>query len=352
MIHRRIPPLLLVIALMPLCAITSTCVAAEQAVNFCTTDGLSISATLTMPDGAAPALGWPALLMIQGSGPTDRDGNSTLLPGVKIDNFKQIAQVLAAKGIATLRYDKRGMDANHAQLPADESHMAAFFDWDHFVGDAIAGYHFLTRQPQIYAERVGLLGHSEGSSLALAAADKMRSDAHAPCVLILLSAMGRTEDNVLHDQLNRVMDKQGASAEQKQYLLDENARIVSAIKRTGQVPADVPAGLAFLYQPYLGPFLRGSLSVDDTALAARYPGPVLVIAGERDIQVSPTLDGGALDAALKTRHPDEHLFVVVPGASHELKHVDTETDPGFAGPIVAQAMSTLVDWCVKNLAAH
>jgi dienelactone hydrolase len=332
-----------------LLAITAACRADDRAAMIPTPDGLSLSATLTLPSGAPPKAGWPALLMIQGSGPTDRDGNSRLLPGVKVDLFPQIAAALAAKGVATLRYDKRGMSANAAQMPHDKSKLAAFFDWDRFVNDAVAGYKYLDSQPGIDPARVGILGHSEGSSLALVAADHLSTDSHPPRALVLLVAMGRTEDKVLHDQLDRIMDKQKATPAQKQHLLEENARIDDAIKKTGEVPKDVPAGLAGLYPAYLGPFLRGSLSVDDTALAAKFPGPVLLVDGERDVQVSPDLDGKPLDTALKTRHIDDHKFEVIPAASHDLKHVDSDKDAGFAGPVIPQALDVISMWSAEKL---
>jgi dienelactone hydrolase len=321
----------------------------EKSVAIPTTGSLMLAGTLVTPAGTAPAAGWPAVVLIQGSGPTDRDGNSRLIPNVKIDLLKQIAAGLADEGVATLRFDKRGLDANRGQMPSDKSKLAEFFDWDRFVDDTAAAYQFLDHQAGIDPARVGLLGHSEGGSLALVAADRLKSDRHPPALLILIGTMGRPEDQVLADQLKRLMAKQGATAAQAKEILDANTRITAEIKRTGKVPADVPRGLAALYPAYLGPFLNGSLSVDDVALAAAFPGPVLVLNGEKDVQVSPKLDGAALDEALKKRKPDDHRFVVVSGASHNLKHVGGDTDPGFAGPVDETALGEIRAWCRKKL---
>jgi dienelactone hydrolase len=321
----------------------------ETAVQFPTTDGLDLSATLTLPATTRPVGGWPALVLIQGSGPTDRDGNSRLIPGVKIDLLKQIAAALAEEGIATLRFDKRGMYANRKQMPDDPSKLAEFFDWGRFVDDSVAAYQFLNVQPGIDPTRVGILGHSEGGTLALVTADRLKSDAHPPAVLILIGTMGRTEDLVIVDQLKSLMAKQGATDAQAKKILDANARITATIKQTGKVPDDVPRGLAALYPAYLGPFLKGSLSVDDAELAVSFPRPVLVMNGEKDIQVSPKLDGAVLDEALKKRKHDDHRFVLVGAASHNLKHVDGDADPGFAGPVDESALKEIRTFCRQKM---
>jgi dienelactone hydrolase len=338
---------ILVTAVLAVAASITT--ADEKAVAIPTTNGLSLSATLTTPPGPAPAAGWPALVLIQGSGPTDRDGNSRLIPGVKIDLLRQISAALADAGIATIRFDKRGMNANTAQRPADPAQMPPFFDWDRFVDDGVAAYQFLDTAPGIDPGRVGLLGHSEGGSLALVSADRLKADKHPPKVLVLLGTMGRSEEDVLTDQLTRVMTAQKATPEQMKTILDANHRIAAEIKRTGRVPADVPPGLKALYPQYLGPFLKGSFSVDDLSLAAAFAGPVLVINGEKDAQVSPALDAGALDTKLKTRRPDDHELLIVPAASHNLKHVTGDTDQGLAGPVVPEALEKICAWSRQKL---
>jgi acetyl esterase/lipase len=322
----------------------------EKNVAIPTTNGISLAGTLTTPPGPAPAAGWPALVLIQGSGPTDRDGNSRLMPGVRIDLLRQLSAALADVGIASLRFDKRGMNANAAQRPTDQTQIAAFFDWDRFVDDTVAAYKFLDTSRGIDPARVGLLGHSEGGSLALVAADRLKVDGHPPKVLVLIGTMGRPEQDVLDGQLSRLMKTQNAAPEQMRSIVDANHRIAEEIKRTGIVPVNVPPGLAALYPKYLGPFLKGSFSVDDLSLAAAFPGPVLLINGAKDVQVSPVLDAAALDARLNTRHPDDHKLLIVPAASHNLKQVNGDTDPGLTGPVVPEAMEKICGWSRQKLA--
>ena len=208
----------------------------------------------------------------------------------------------------------------------------------------------LREQPEIKPDRVGILGHSEGGLLALAADELLRSDGVPPTVLVLVSTPGRTMDAVIHDQLVRLLAKQKANERETKFYLDENARIAKAVLETGRVPDDVPAGLKALYPAYLGKFLKSNFSVEPCNLAARFLGPVLVIAGEKDIQVSPELDAGALDAALKTRPNDDHLLIIVASASHNLKAVKDDREPGFAGDVAPDIVDRLGQWVAAKLA--
>lgn len=115
----------------------------NQQISFTSNDGAVLAGTLTMPGGTVEKV--PALVLLQGSGPTDRDSNQP--PVLRTDLLRQLAEGLAQKGIATLRYDKRGMHANAPGLPTDPKDYAAYFDWHRFVDDAYAAYAFLRAQP-------------------------------------------------------------------------------------------------------------------------------------------------------------------------------------------------------------
>ncbi len=122
--------------------------------------------------------------------------------------------------------------------------------------------------------------------------------------------------------------------------------------KTGKVPLDVPPGLAALYPGYLGKFLHGELAVDPCKLAADFAGPVLVVAGSADTQVSPDRDAKALDAALATRKDDSHVLAIISSASHNLKLTKGPADPGFEGLVAPAAMDQLRKWAVAHLSPH
>ena len=307
--------------------------ARETEVTFDGVGGVTIAGTLTVPDGGDGGAKFPALLLIAGSGPTDRDGNQP--PGLKTDLLKQIAQRLADSGIATLRFDKRGMYANIKDLPKDRSQFGDFFAWENFVGDAEAGVRFLSRQAQIDPAHVGILGHSEGGLLAMEVARSIKSAGAPPAAVILLSTPGRPMEVILDEQLKRLLKLQGASQEQRDSLLADNARICREILDKGTIPPDVPAGLAALYPKYLARFLHSDLAVDPAQLATDLTGPVLVMSGAADVQVSSERDARTLDSALSKRRSGVHTLIIVPQASHNLKIVASTTDPRVRGTDVS-----------------
>ena len=129
----------------------------------------------------------PAFVLLPGSGPTDRDDNVPQM-GLKIDLLKQVAERMAADGLATFRYDKRAAQVNRNAWPSDVNEFGTFFSWDNHVADATAAYDFLRHQPGIDPDKVGMLGHSEGALIAL----KVASDpANKVAGLIMLAGQGR-----------------------------------------------------------------------------------------------------------------------------------------------------------------
>lgn len=319
----------------------------SQQVRFAGTGGVPLAGTLSLPmDTSKPV---PALLLLQGSGPTDRDGNQP--PGLRTDLLRQIADLLAAHGIASLRYDKRGMYANAGSLPADQADYPEFFRWENFVGDALAAEAFLAGQPSINPDRVGLLGHSEGGLIALAAAHILQRQGRAPAVLVLAATPGRRIDEIIRDQITRSLKGDDTTEKQRRFFLAANDRVVKAIRTTGKVPDSVPPALQPIYPAYIGPFLQSQFAINPTMLARDYTGPVLVLQGAADSQVSPDKDALALDRALLERGQDDHAVFIVPGVSHNLKPVDSDGEPGFEGPLSDAVRDRLVEWLQARLAA-
>jgi dienelactone hydrolase len=319
----------------------------SQQVRFAGAGGVPLAGTLALPmDTTRPV---PAMLLLQGSGPTDRDGNQPD-SGIRTDLLRQVADILAAHGIASLRYDKRGMYANTATRPARQEDYPQFFSWQNFVGDALAAHAFLAGQPVVDAGRVGLLGHSEGGLIALQAADMLQQQGNVPAALVLAAAPGRPFGAIIEDQIRRALRLQQATPDQERFFLSANARVMKDIRMTGRVPGNVPPGLAPFYPSYAGPLLQPMLMLDPAKLARGYQGPVLVLQGASDVQISAEQDALALDRALQQRSPDRHTLLIAPGVSHNLKQVaDSDSQPGFEGQVSDAIAAQLAEWLTARL---
>lgn len=313
----------------------------ERFVMFKGIDGATLAGLLTLPDADDEAP-FPAMLLLQGSGPTDRDGNQ--LPDVRTNLLRQIARNLAEEGIATLRFDKRGMHANARDLPQNPVALRDFMAWENFVGDAELAYRWLAADPSIDSERVGVAGHSEGGLIAL---DMVQRNRNAPKALVLLSTPGRPFGAVVADQLTGLMERQGASAAQKAEILAEDKRIRSAILATGDIPEDVPPGLQPIYPGYLGRYYQSLLQFEPAKALELFEGPSLVLAGGADLQVSPQRDFQALSAILLAKDDGSAAFIA-PGVSHNLKLAEPG-ETGLEGLIDAGIKAELNGWLSRML---
>lgn len=303
-----------------------------------TNDGLSLPATLSLPV-TTKSERIPAVLIIQGSGPTDRDGNQP--PALITDLHKKVAFALAGGGIASLRFDKRGLNGT---FPAQPDQMASFSRWEYFVDDALSAYRKLADRPEIDSQRIGIFGHSEGGMLALEIATRLQRDGRPPAALVLAATPGRTMDVVLRGQLEDLAKRQGGSAAAQANALGEVDRAIAAIKNSGRVPADLPPNIAPIFPGYLGPFFQSWFAVNMIELAQQYSGPVLLVTGSDDKQVSPDSDTGPLAAAFNRRPRNDLKVMIIANASHNLKHVKDLHDPGIAGPLAPTVAKTLSAW--------
>jgi uncharacterized protein len=281
------------------------------------TPAMGLEREVTVDGGAAPLYGsllmpsvarpGPAVLLIAGSGPTDRDGNSTF-PGVKPANLKLIAEGLAAGGVASLRYDKRaiGKSAPAAVHEADLRFTTA-------VDDAVLFARLLKAQPGVTC--VILLGHSEGALVAALAAQKMET-----CGVIEVAGIGRPLGVVLREQLVHTLPPP---------LLAQADAGLAELEHGRQI-ANIP-GLEALFRPSVQPYLISQLTLDPAKTLAAVKAPVLILQGDNDVQVS-VQDARLLAAA----RPDAKLSIL-PGVNHVLKtapsdrpgNLATYADPGL-----------------------
>lgn len=248
--------------------------------------------TLLSPEGQTHA----AAVILPGSGPTDRDGNSPQF-GIQAATYRLLAEGLAERGVASVRIDKRGIGASAAAggAEADLRFTANIDDARAWVAEAAAK----TGRPCAW-----LIGHSEGALVALAVAtngdDKV-------CGLVLLSGAGRPAGVVLREQLTALPEPLKAEA----------LTIVDELE-AGRTVANPPTALAALFRPSVQPYLISWLALDPAKLAAAYDGPIFIGQGATDIQVT------VADAeALKAAQPRAEL-VIWDGVNHALKLAPAE----------------------------
>ncbi|MET0265520.1 MAG: alpha/beta fold hydrolase [Duganella sp.] len=234
----------------------------------------------------------PVVLLHGGSGPTDRNGNSTALPGAN-DSLKMLAEALAARGIASVRYDKRLIGASTS--PQWNEGATRF---DDYISDAAAWLRQLRADPRF--SRVVMAGHSEGALIASVACRRAGVNG---CVLI--AGIGRGLDAVLDEQLKPHLSPA---------LFAEHTRIVTSLKQ-GVLAEQVPPELLMLYRPSVQPYLISTLRYEPLAAVAALEMPALLVQGTADIQVK-VQDAEALAAA----QPKASL-VLVDGMNHVLKLV-------------------------------
>lgn len=239
--------------------------------------------------------GAPAVLIIPGSGPTDRDGNNPM--GVNAAPYRKLADALAAKGISTLRADKRGMFGSKAAIAdPNEVTIAAYATDAHNWADAL--------RKRTGAKCVWLLGHSEGGLIALAAAQQPKG----LCGLLLVAAPGRRLGQILREQLQA----NPANAP----ILPQAMAAIEALEAGKAVDtSSMPAALMPLFNAKVQPFVIDLLSQDPVKLAAATKLPMLIVRGGKDIQVA------AADLeALHSARPDAAVLSP-PNMNHVMKDV-------------------------------
>ncbi|MGC7405331.1 alpha/beta hydrolase [Pandoraea pneumonica] len=247
----------------------------------------------------SPAKPLATVLIIPGSGPTNRDGNNPL--GVRAEPYKLLAQALAMDDIASVRIDKRGLFGS-AKAVADANAVTV----DDYVQDTLTWIGTIRKQTG--AKCVWLLGHSEGGLMALATAAR---HPEGVCGLILVSTGGRPLGEVLSEQLH-ANPTNGVAA-------SAGDVAIQALTRGERVDVQtLPPRLAPLFAPAVQGFLMSLFAQDPAKLIADVQVPTLIVQGERDLQV------GVVDAQrLKEAQPAATL-ALLPDTNHVLKTVTTD----------------------------
>ena len=266
----------------------------------------------------------PVVLLISGSGPTDRDGNTVGLAGPN-NSLRMLAEGLASRGIASVRYDKRGIGASRLAGPSE-----AELRFDTYADDAAAWIRQLRNDPRFTT--ITVAGHSEGSLLGILAVQRAGADA-----FVSIAGVGRPASQVLHDQLvARAPADLAAASDQIMRQLND-----------GKTVDTVPASLGALFRPSVQPYLISWFRYDPAAQIRTLRVPVLIAQGTTDLQV--TVEDARLLAAAK---PDATLLVVA-GMNHVLKLVPPDvttqirsySDPSL--PIAAELVDSIARFVMR-----
>lgn len=279
--------------------------------------GMAIHGTIDRPPGDGP---YPAVVLVAGSGPTDRDWKNPLLPG---DNGSAalLADALVERGVVVLRYDKRGTGATG--MPSTP------VTWSDYTAEIAEGVRLLASLDYVDDRRIHVAGHSEGGAHAM----RLAQDAPRPLAsIILLSTAGRSLRDIVVWQIGAQIHASGLNPQAAEAEITALEGALDAIgngetidpTKVGQLPG-VQQFLAALQNPQSVDFARELLVFDPGAAVAEIDLPILILSGARDIQVDPQLDAAPIAEAARAAGRQTEL-VIVPTADHVLKHEETPRD--------------------------
>ena len=311
-------------------------------------EGVTLAGTLTAPKGAGP---FPAVLLIAGSGPQDRDEAIA-----KHRPFFVIADALTRKGIVVLRYDKRGIGKSTGN--ADR---ATTMD---LAADARAALDFLKSRRDVDGSRIGLLGHSEGAMIAPYLATHSRDVAW----LVLLAAPATKGEDTLLNQSELIGragglndDQLDASLgfDQAAYVLvrqEKNPQVLTQkltalVKSSGLDTALPPAALETQVRMLTSPWFRFFLDYDPLPNLKAVKCPVLALYGQKDLQVSSKKNMPLLEEALKEAGNSQAERKELPELNHQFQHAYLGTPSEYAAieeTFSPEALKLVVDWVAER----
>jgi len=263
---------------------------------------------------------YSAVLILPEAG-ADRDGNESGKE-IKPDTYRDLARALAAKGIASVRIDKRGVGASARAIAREDD-----LRFDVYVDDAVTWIKFLQAQPHVGC--VAVFGHSESALVAALAAKKVKV-----CAIVEASGASRPFAAVMSSQLKTALDANRMTKDD----YDRAVKILDQLT-AGKPVADPPAKLEPLFRPSVQPYLISWLNVSPVE-ALKTNTPVLILQGSSDLELTPD-DPRKLSAA-----PKNVKVVMIAGGDHDLKVRPTsgaKDQARLLSPQVATAIQTFLD---------
>ena len=305
--------------------------------------GNVLAGTLTIPPGKGP---FPAVLLISGSGPNDRD--ETVF-GHK--PFLVLSDYLTRKGIVVLRADKRGIGKSTGDL--------AHATTADFATDAEAGVQYLKTRAEADPRRIGLIGHSEGGTVApmLAAGD--------PGVrfIVLMAGPGVPGDQIIVEQGRLIEEAAGATKEKAAQDADKQRELFALVEKekddavlgkelreklAGRVP---DAQIDVAIQQLTSPWMRYTLTYDPATALRKVACPVLALNGEKDLQVSAAQNLPAIKKALEEGGNKQIEIDEMPGLNHLFQTAKTGSPTEYAQieeTISPVALDKVATWILKQ----
>lgn len=314
----------------------------EEHVSYTTAADDTLAATMTVPPGKGP---FPAVLLIAGSGPHDRDES---LMGHK--PFLVLADFLTRRGILVLRADKRGIGKSTGTYIT-----ATTAD---FADDAQAGVEFLKMRPEADPHRVGLIGHSEGGIIAPMVAVRDRDVAF----LVLMAAPGVPGAEIVEAQQRLILQTSGVAREKIEQNAAMQRQIVALVEKypdkealdkqlrallAGQSEAQIGAQIAMADTPWF----RYFLTYDPATALRQLKCPVLVLNGEKDMQVPPALNLPPIRKALEEAGNTHFEIDKLPGLNHLFQPAQTGLPTEYAQidtTIAPVVLDKIADWILKQ----
>jgi pimeloyl-ACP methyl ester carboxylesterase len=311
---------------------------------------ISLAGTLTLPRAPGP---FPAAVLLSDSGPHDRDESI-----VGHRPFLVLADHLTRKGIAVLRFDKRGI----GKSTGDYTNATT----EDFAGDAEAALAYLKTRKEIDPKRTGLIGHGEGGMIAPLVA------AHSSDVawIVLLAGPGLNGEDTLLLQSELILKTAGVDDEQiaktrefnkQTYALVRQekdtatlqAKLSDLVENSGMSASLPPAALQSQVRLMVSPWFRFSLDYDPVPTLQKTLCPVLALNGEKDLQVAPKENLAKIQKALQDGGNKDFQTAELPGLNHLFQHSPTGSPTEYGSileTMAPEALNAVSDWVLKHTA--